>query len=95
MAQDGRDGGHVDEPVQRIALDQVQFQALLADVVRKLRGHAEQIYEQANPLNDDSAGILAGAVGAVRADRREKLQKNHERFDQRMDSDSSYKNDHG
>lgn len=85
MADARRDGENVDEPpVQRIALDQVQFQAMLADVTHQLRGHVEQIYAQANPREVDPACIAGKVRGAlarqpIRARRGEQAEKDEER----------------
>ncbi|KAF2617301.1 hypothetical protein F2Q68_00041577 [Brassica cretica] len=85
MADARRDGENVDEPpVQRIALDQVQFQAMLADVTHQLRGHVEQIYAQANPREVDPACIAGKVRGAlarqpIRARRGEQAEEDEER----------------
>ena len=85
MADARRDGENVDEPpVQRIALDQVQFKAMLADVTHQLRGHAGQIYAQANPRVVDPAGIAGKVRGAlarqtIRARRGEQAEEDDER----------------
>ncbi|XP_056856447.1 uncharacterized protein LOC130505861 [Raphanus sativus] len=63
MAEERRDGDNAGEPVQRIALDQLQFQAMIAEVTRQLQGHAEQIYAHVIPPNNELAGA-AGVAGA-------------------------------
>ncbi|KAF3531833.1 hypothetical protein DY000_02039996 [Brassica cretica] len=56
----------------------------LADVTRQLRGHAEQIYAQANPREVDPAGIAGEVRGAlaqqpIRARRGEQAEEDEER----------------
>lgn len=66
----------VDKPtVQRITLDQMQFQSMLADLTRQLRSHAEQIYAQVIPYDEHNAGAAVGVVAAREAGR--KMQERH------------------
>ncbi|KAF8048148.1 hypothetical protein N665_2640s0001 [Sinapis alba] len=69
MANERLDGEGVDEPaVQQINLNQVQFEAMMAEITRRMQVTYNQAQQANENLLDDNAGQERGAVvGAERA----------------------------
>ena len=66
---DGRDGEEVGEPAaQQINLNQVQFEAMMAEITRRMQANYNRAQQVNENLLDDNAGQERGAaVGAQRA----------------------------